>query len=62
MKHLPKVKKSPDEHDFVNNVCSRCGCIKENIEGDTIYWRSGFSSAIAPVCIDWEIEDNKTID
>lgn len=53
-------------HKWKNNICITCGCKREYISvggwGEFIYTRSGITFESRPDCIDWDIENAKTID
>ena len=54
---------SPDRHKWENNVCVRCQCHRRVFYGCYMYWRSGITFGYErPDCIDWDIENAKTID
>jgi len=58
--------KSITNHKWKNNICVRCGCEREycTLSRVYIYSRSGIVTTIAKrlECIDWEVENSKTID
>jgi hypothetical protein len=54
-------------HKWKDNVCVTCGCKREYIMytktfGVYTYSRSGHTFDYRPDCIDWELENSKTID
>lgn len=56
-----KIKKL--RHKYKNNVCVTCGVKKEVLPCyGVMYIRSGIITSYSPECIDWEEENNKTID
>ena len=71
MGKIDNKEKSMDDHTMLSsdrhswkgtNVCVKCGCEKHSIGGYTWYSRTGHTMEKSPECIDWEIEDQKTID
>jgi len=52
------------KHKWKDNICIRCKCKREKLYGVYWYTRSGivFGLNERPICIDWEVENNKTID
>jgi len=49
-------------HKWKNNECTTCGCERNKTYNNYFYSRSGMNFAFRPDCIDWEVENNKTID
>ncbi|MFD2824831.1 hypothetical protein ACFS5M_14205 [Lacinutrix iliipiscaria] len=51
-------------HKWNNNKCTICGCEREKTFYGYNYYRSGqiFGINKRPDCIDWELENKKTID
>lgn len=56
-------KKFKDQTGMKSSKCNVCGMTKSEQYGFTSYMRSGilYSNRL-PECIDWEIENSKTID
>ena len=52
------------KHKWKDNKCIVCGCNREKQFGVFWYNRSGifFRLNELPECINWEVENNKTID
>lgn len=64
MRHKWTIKvPTKKEGQYDNKKCARCGCIRTTFYGMMQYETSGghFLDR-APDCIDWEIENAKTID
>jgi len=54
---------SSDRHSWKGtSVCVKCGCKKHSAYGQLWYTRTGHFMEKSPQCIDWEVEDKKTID
>lgn len=61
-KAVSKEKHYGDMKIRTRQECTKCGCVKETGYFGIIYSRSGMMFDFAPECIDWELENSKTID
>lgn len=50
------------DHKWTNNMCTVCGCVRERVMNEYIYIRSTRLFNTEPICIDWNKENEKTID
>ena len=52
------------KHKWENNICIRCGCEREKHSFGYLYVRLSIikSKASELPCIDWDVENAKTID
>lgn len=52
-----------EKHKWKDNECTTCECTREGKRGTYVYRRSDMTfSQHLPDCIDWKVEDKKTID
>ncbi len=55
------------KHKWKDDICIRCGCKRELVKipkfyAEYVYTRAGILFNNRPDCIDWVLENSKTID